>query len=69
MTRFDFARGGAARQRVAPRSVNNLIVLHEQRVRTRAALGVPGTLLVLIGVAIGVLTVRFILVLAHTVLQ
>jgi hypothetical protein len=38
-------------------------------VQPRAALGAAGTLLVLMGVAIGVLMIRFILVFAHTVLQ
>jgi hypothetical protein len=42
---------------------------HRRRVRPRAALGVIGTTLVLMGVGIGVLTIRFILVFAHTVLQ
>ena len=69
MAFFDFARAGAMRQPMAPNSVNHATVRHELRVRPRAALGAAGTLLVLMGVAIGVLMIRFILVLAHTVLQ
>ena len=69
MAFFDLARAGAMRQPMAPNSVNHATVRHEQRVRPRAALGAAGTLLVLMGVAIGVLMIRFILVLAHTFLQ
>jgi len=68
MALFDFARAGAARQQMAPSSVNHLILPHK-RARPRAGLGAPGTLLMLMGVGIGVLTIRFILVFAHTVLQ
>ena len=68
MALFDFARAGAVRQQLAPSSVNHQTLPHK-RARSRAGLGVPGTLLVLMGVGIGVLTIRFILVFAHTVLQ
>ena len=68
MALFDFARAGPVRQQMAPSSVNHLTLPHK-RARSRAGLGVPGTLLVLMGVGIGVLTIRFILVFAHTVLQ
>jgi multisubunit Na+/H+ antiporter MnhC subunit len=54
---------------MAPDSVNHPTVQQEQRVRPRAALETAGTLLVLTSVAIGVLMIRFMLVLAHTVLQ
>lgn len=57
------------RQPMAPNSINDATVRHERRMRPRAALGAAGTLLVLMGVAIGVLAIRFILVFAHTVLQ
>jgi hypothetical protein len=69
MALFDFARAGAVRQQMAPSSVTHSIFPHQQRVRPRAGLGSIGTLLVLMGVGIGVLTIRFILVFAHTVLQ
>jgi len=69
MAVFDFPRAGAVRQQMAPSSVNHSIIPYERRVRPRAALGVIGTLLVLMGVAMGVLTIRFILVFAHSVLQ
>jgi hypothetical protein len=69
MALFDFARAGAVRQQMAPSSVNHLTLPHQQRVRPRPGLGSIGTLLVLMGVGIGVLTIRFILVFAHTVLQ
>ena len=54
---------------MASSPVNHSTVPHDQRVRPRTALGAVGTLLVLMGVAIGVLTIRFILVFVHTVLQ
>lgn len=69
MTVFDFARAGVVRQQTAPGSVTGSTVSNQPRTRPRAALGSIGTLLVLMGVAIGVLTIRFILVFAHTVLQ
>ena len=68
MALFDFARSGDVRQQMAPSSVNHPTPPHK-RARSRAGLGAPGTLLVLMGVGIGVLTIRFILVFAHTVLQ
>jgi hypothetical protein len=68
MALFDIARAGAVRQPMAPSSVNHLTLPHK-RARSRAGLGAAGTLLVLMGVGIGVLTIRFILVFAHTVLQ
>ena len=70
MAVYDFARAGAARQEMASSPVNGANLAHEQpRARPRSALGVIGTLLVLMGVAMGVLTIRFILVFVHTVLQ
>jgi hypothetical protein len=68
MALFDFPSAGAVRQQMAPNSVNYSTLPHE-RARPRAGLGAAGTLLVLMGVGIGVLTIRFILVFAHTVLQ
>ena len=68
MALFYFARAGAVRQQMAPSSVN-YSTLPYKRARPRAGLGAAGTLLVLMGVGIGVLTIRFILVFAHTVLQ
>jgi hypothetical protein len=68
MALFDFTRAGAVRHQMAPSPVNHLTLPH-RRARPRAGLGAPGTLLVLMGVGIGVLTIRFILVFAHTVLQ
>jgi hypothetical protein len=70
MAIFDFARAGAVRQQMAPSSISYSNLAHErQRTRPRATLGAIGTLLVLMGVAMGVLTIRFVLVFAHTVLQ
>ena len=68
MAFFDFARAGAVRQQMASSSVDHSTVPHNRRMRPRAALGTTGTLLVLMSVAIGVLTIRFILVFTHTVL-
>jgi hypothetical protein len=70
MTVFDFARAGAVRQRMASSSIKQENLAHERhRTQPRATLGAIGTLLVLMGVAMGVLTIRFILIFAHTVLQ
>jgi len=69
MTRFDFTRAGAPHQQMAPSAVTHSFFLHRQRVRPRAGLGAIGMLLVLMSVGIGVLTIRFILVFARTVLQ
>ena len=67
MVLFDFARAGAVRH---SSSVNHATVRHEQlSTWARAALGVARTLFVLMGIAIGVLTLRYILVFAHGVLQ
>ena len=68
MALFDLARAGAVRQQMAPSSVNHLTLPHK-RARPRSGLAAVGTALVLMGVGIGVLTIRFILVFAHTVLQ
>ena len=69
MAVFDFARAGAVRQRTASGSLTHSIFPRRQPVRPRASLGSIGTLLVLMGFGIGVLMIRFILVVAHTVLQ
>jgi hypothetical protein len=69
MAVFDFPRAGAVHQKTTSSPVTHSIFPHPQRVRPRARLGGIGTLLVLMGVAIGVLTIRFFLVLAHTVLH
>ena len=69
MTRFGFARVGAVHQQTASSSITHSIFPHSQRVRPRAGPGAIGSLLVLMGVAMGVLTLRFILVFVHTVLQ
>jgi hypothetical protein len=68
MSLFDFARAGAVRQQMASSPVTHPIFPHRQRVRPRAGLGSIGTVLVLMGIGIGVLTIRFILVFVHTVL-
>jgi len=56
------------RQHMASSPVSHSIFPHQQQVPPRAGLGSIGTVLVLMGVAMGVLTVRFILVFVHTVL-
>ena len=68
MAVFDFASYGAARRRTEPSSVNHSTVVYK-RERPRSGLGAVGTALVLMGVGMGVLTIRFIIVFAHTVLQ
>jgi hypothetical protein len=69
MALFDFARAGTVRQQILPSSIIYSPVLHDRRTPQRAGLGSIRTLLVLMGVAMGVLSIRFILVFAHTVLQ
>ena len=70
MAVFDYARAGAERRQMASSSIDYSNLAHErQRTRPRAGLGGIGTLLVLMGIGMGVLTIRFILVFAHTVLQ
>jgi hypothetical protein len=69
MAVYDFARAGATRQQMASSPVTHSIISHRRRGRPRGALGAAGTMLVLMGVGIGVLTIRFILVFAHTVLR
>jgi hypothetical protein len=69
MAFFDFPRAGVVRRQMVSGSVTRSIFPQEQRTRPRARLGGIGTLLALMGVAIGVLTIRFFLVLAHTVLH
>jgi hypothetical protein len=69
MAAFDFPRGGTVRQQTVSGSMPDSIFPQGQRTRPRARLGGIGTLLALTGVAIGVLTIRFFLVLAHTFLH
>jgi hypothetical protein len=66
---FRFRKARGVRQEMASSPVSHSIFPHQQRVRPRAGLGSIGTVLVLMGVGIGVLIIRFILVFAHTVLQ
>jgi hypothetical protein len=68
MAVFDFTKARSVRHQMAPSSIANL-AYEQQRTRPRAAPGAIGTVLVLMGVAMGVLMVRFILVFVHTVLQ
>jgi len=68
MAVFDFAKARAVRHQMAPSSIADL-AYERQRPRSRAAPGAIGTMLALMGVAMGVLTIRFILVFVHTVLQ
>jgi hypothetical protein len=65
MALFDFAKAGAVRQQMA----SHPILPYRKRVRPRAGMGSIGTVLVLMGIGMGVLTIRFILVFARTVLQ
>ena len=68
MTVFGFAKVRGVHQQMGS-SRASYSIPHLQRVRPRPGLGSIGTVLVLMGVGIGVLTIRFILVFAHTVLQ
>ena len=69
MTVFDFAKARGVRHQMAPSSIAHSIFPHQQRMQPRTGLGSIGTVLVLMGVGMGVLTMRFMLVFVHTVLQ
>jgi hypothetical protein len=64
MTVVDLARGRSR----APSSENHTISASGQPGRSRIAVEIGGTLLVLMLIALGVLALRFVLVLAHGVL-
>jgi hypothetical protein len=68
MTVVDLARGRAVGVSQAPSSENHAISASRQPGRSRIAVEIGGTLLVLMLIALGVLALRFVLVLAHGVL-
>jgi hypothetical protein len=69
MALYDVAKTATVRRPDARSSVNRPTFGRQQRKRHRAALGIAGIMVVLMGVAIGVLTLRFILVFAHSLLS
>lgn len=68
MTVVDLARGRAVGVSQAPSSANRAISASRQPGRSRIAVEIGGTLLMLMLIAFGVLALRFVLVLAHGVL-
>jgi hypothetical protein len=69
MALFDFARTGVLHQRMAGSSVKHLAVPYGRRRRRSAALELKKSLVVLTSVGIGILTLCFVLGLAHSVPQ
>jgi hypothetical protein len=70
MALLDFDKDRVARRSRAP-SPANWVTAAEKHHSTwqRTALEIAGTFLVLIGIAVGILTLRFALVLMHGILQ
>ena len=63
---FVFTRSGPDHSSGVPGSIGTATIPHElRRAGRRATFGAAGTALVLMGIAIGVLIIRFGLVLAH----
>jgi hypothetical protein len=70
MALLDVGRSRAAHLQKAPTSVNRTSVTEErQRGWQRTALEIAGTFLVLMGIAVGVVTLRLALVLMHGIVQ
>ncbi|HKM72092.1 MAG TPA: hypothetical protein VJX94_18880 [Stellaceae bacterium] len=69
MAVLDFARGRVACQPQMAGSANRAIGAHRQRRRPGMAVEIGWTLLVLMLIAIGILALRFVLVVAHGVVQ
>ena len=70
MALLDFGRSGVGRLSKALSPVSRTPPAETQRSTWRRfALEVAGTLFVLMGIAIGILTLRFVLVLSHGVLH
>ena len=71
MASLDFASGRVAGLLHAPGPPSRVIATDKQQTtsRLRMALEVGGTMLILMLIAVGILALRFALVLAHGVLQ
>ncbi len=70
MALLDFGRSGVGRLSKALSPVSRTTPAERQRSTwRRSALEVAGTLFVLMGIAMGILTLRFVLVLSHGVLN
>ena len=65
----DFARGRVACQPQTTSSADRAVGPYRQQRRSRNAVEIGWTLLVLMLIAFGVLALRFVLVLAHGVVQ
>ena len=69
MALLDFGRSGVGRLSKAPSQVSRTPPAERQRSTwRRSALEVAGTLFVLMGITLGVLTLRYVLVLSHGLL-
>ena len=65
----DFARGRVACQPQTASSADRAVGPYRQQRRSRNAVEIGWTLLVLMLIALGVLALRFVLVLAHGIVQ
>jgi hypothetical protein len=67
---YAFARSASERLSRLPGTTNHISVVDKRRsVSKRAALGAAGIMFVLMAVAIGVLTLRFVLIFAYNFLR
>jgi hypothetical protein len=69
MAFINFAPTRAAESSQASRSVNNASSVRHQGTWRRTALEAVGTFLILAGIAIGILALRFALVLVHGIMR
>jgi hypothetical protein len=69
MAFMNLAPTRAAASSQAPRSVKHAATAHHQGTWQRTVLEVVGTFLILAGIAVGILTLRFALVLIHGVIH
>jgi hypothetical protein len=69
MALLDFGRSGVGRLSKVPNPVSRATLGERQQSTWRSALEVAGVFLVLMGIAVGILMLRFALVLSHGVLH
>ncbi len=69
MALLDFGRSGVGRLSKVPNPVSRATLGERQQGTWRSALEVAGVFLVLMGIAVGILMLRFALVLSHGVLH
>jgi hypothetical protein len=70
MALLDFDKGRVTRLQKAPNPVNRITAAKKhQSTWQRTALEIAGTFLVLMGIAVGIMTLRLVLVLMHGILH